>query len=168
MAPFIKFNLFEHFCVSFLEDPSSPSSSVQRNVTLFKGFCAMKYALYAVCVNAHTYTNFQDCELLQQMEAGQGEEPSEGDSSVVFLAFTMIKQHCLSKIKQCNLGLFHDQVNSLLFVFISQDALTCSSTSYLNVSCILKLFQHCSAWNSWRTSSPSSFFLTLTSTSKLI
>lgn len=74
------------------EDPSSsdtPSSSVQRNVTLFKGFCAMKYALYAICVNAHTHISFQECELLLQNEAGQGEEPSEGCSDLF--------QHILSE-----------------------------------------------------------------------
>lgn len=27
------------------------SSCVQRNITMFRGFCAMKYAIYAVCVN---------------------------------------------------------------------------------------------------------------------
>lgn len=61
----------------------SPSSSVQRNITLFRGFCAMKYALYAICVNAHMHTGCLDCEPLhqQQTEAGQGEEPTEGDSA---------------------------------------------------------------------------------------
>lgn len=48
----------------------------------------MKYALYAICVNAHMHTNFQDCELLRQMEAGHGEEPSEGDSAVGFDYYT--------------------------------------------------------------------------------
>uniref|UniRef100_A0A671QY69 Zinc finger FYVE domain-containing protein 26 n=1 Tax=Sinocyclocheilus anshuiensis TaxID=1608454 RepID=A0A671QY69_9TELE len=62
----------------------SPSSSVQRNITLFRGFCAMKYALYAICVNAHTHTGCLDCEPLhqQQTEEGQGEEPTEGCSDL--------------------------------------------------------------------------------------
>ncbi|XP_051504260.1 zinc finger FYVE domain-containing protein 26 isoform X2 [Myxocyprinus asiaticus] len=64
-------------------DPSlvdSPSISVQRNITLFQGFCAMKYALYAICVNTHTHTSCQDGESQhqQQTEASQGQEPNEG------------------------------------------------------------------------------------------
>ncbi len=72
------------FCSTFVGDPSlvdSPSSSVQRNITLFRGFCAMKYALYAICVNAHMHTGCLDCEPQQQTEAGQGVEPPEGDSA---------------------------------------------------------------------------------------
>ncbi|XP_056616274.1 zinc finger FYVE domain-containing protein 26 isoform X2 [Triplophysa dalaica] len=83
LTPLAKYE--EHKVLELLqktEDPSSPNSSVQRNVTLFKGFCAMKYALYAICVNAQIHTNFQDCELLRQMEAGHGEEPSEGCSDL--------------------------------------------------------------------------------------
>uniref|UniRef100_A0A3Q4GDG0 Zinc finger FYVE domain-containing protein 26 n=1 Tax=Neolamprologus brichardi TaxID=32507 RepID=A0A3Q4GDG0_NEOBR len=33
------------------------SPVVQRNIVLFQGFCAMKYAIYALCVNAHKYSN---------------------------------------------------------------------------------------------------------------
>uniref|UniRef100_A0A8C3G6Q0 Zinc finger FYVE domain-containing protein 26 n=1 Tax=Cyclopterus lumpus TaxID=8103 RepID=A0A8C3G6Q0_CYCLU len=47
------------------------SSSVQRNIVLFQGFCAMKYAIYALCVNAHKYSNCTEfdstsCHLLFQ------------------------------------------------------------------------------------------------------
>uniref|UniRef100_A0A8C3A9L7 Zinc finger FYVE domain-containing protein 26 n=1 Tax=Cyclopterus lumpus TaxID=8103 RepID=A0A8C3A9L7_CYCLU len=41
---------------------SNLSSSVQRNIVLFQGFCAMKYAIYALCVNAHKYSNCTECE----------------------------------------------------------------------------------------------------------
>ncbi|XP_051507535.1 zinc finger FYVE domain-containing protein 26-like isoform X2 [Myxocyprinus asiaticus] len=68
-------------------DPSlvdSASSSVQRNITLFRGFCAMKYALYAICVNSHTHTSCLDCESQhqQQTEASQGKELIEGCSDM--------------------------------------------------------------------------------------
>uniref|UniRef100_A0AAQ5Y6E0 Zinc finger FYVE domain-containing protein 26 n=1 Tax=Amphiprion ocellaris TaxID=80972 RepID=A0AAQ5Y6E0_AMPOC len=35
---------------------------VQRNIILFQGFCAMKYAIYALCVNAHKYSNCTECD----------------------------------------------------------------------------------------------------------
>ncbi|XP_019909797.3 zinc finger FYVE domain-containing protein 26 isoform X3 [Esox lucius] len=37
------------------------SPTVQRNLVLYRGFCAMKYALYALCVNAHKYSGCSDC-----------------------------------------------------------------------------------------------------------
>ncbi|XP_042593060.1 zinc finger FYVE domain-containing protein 26-like isoform X4 [Cyprinus carpio] len=88
LTPLTKYE--EHRVLELLQrtgDPSlvdSPSSSVQRNITLFRGFCAMKYALYAICVNAHTHTGCLDCEPLhqQQTEAGQREEPTEGCSDL--------------------------------------------------------------------------------------
>uniref|UniRef100_A0A3B3RE68 Zinc finger FYVE domain-containing protein 26 n=1 Tax=Paramormyrops kingsleyae TaxID=1676925 RepID=A0A3B3RE68_9TELE len=39
----------------------TPNLSARRNVVLFQGFCAMKYALYAICVNAHKYSGCRDC-----------------------------------------------------------------------------------------------------------
>ncbi|XP_016388523.1 zinc finger FYVE domain-containing protein 26-like isoform X1 [Sinocyclocheilus rhinocerous] len=88
LTPLAKYE--EHRVLELLQrtgDPSSEdssSSSVQRNINLFRGFCAMKYALYAICVNAHTHTGCLDCEPLhqQQTEAGQGEEPAEGCSDL--------------------------------------------------------------------------------------
>ncbi|KAJ7988765.1 hypothetical protein DPEC_G00312610 [Dallia pectoralis] len=38
------------------------STSVQRNLVVYRGFCAMKYALYALCVNAHKYSGCSDCD----------------------------------------------------------------------------------------------------------
>ncbi|KAL2099181.1 hypothetical protein ACEWY4_005661 [Coilia grayii] len=40
--------------------------AAQRNITLFQGFCAMKYAVYALCVSAHTHTNCKECGLTSQ------------------------------------------------------------------------------------------------------
>ncbi|XP_048061313.1 zinc finger FYVE domain-containing protein 26 isoform X2 [Megalobrama amblycephala] len=88
LTPLAKYE--EHKVLELLQrtgDPSlldSPSCSVQRNITLFQGFCAMKYALYAICVNAHMHTGCLDCEPQhqQQTEAGQGEEPPEGCSDL--------------------------------------------------------------------------------------
>lgn len=60
----------------------------------------MKYALYAICVNAHTHPNLQECELVQQLEAGQGEELSEGDSVVVF-KYRNTYSYYLLYLQQC-------------------------------------------------------------------
>ncbi|MBN3313649.1 ZFY26 protein, partial [Atractosteus spatula] len=51
------------------EPPSSGQSDTlscasvvaRRNVVLFQGFCAMKYAIYALCANAHRYSCCQVC-----------------------------------------------------------------------------------------------------------
>ncbi|XP_061825020.1 zinc finger FYVE domain-containing protein 26 isoform X2 [Nerophis lumbriciformis] len=50
--------------------PLSPAA--QRNTILFQGFCTMKYAIYALCVNAHKYSGCSKCRPKQQEES----EPS--------------------------------------------------------------------------------------------
>ncbi|NXJ25008.1 ZFY26 protein, partial [Dicrurus megarhynchus] len=35
--------------------------SQQRNLALFRAFCAMKYAIYALCVNSHRHAKCEDC-----------------------------------------------------------------------------------------------------------
>uniref|UniRef100_A0A8C0ERH3 Zinc finger FYVE domain-containing protein 26 n=1 Tax=Bubo bubo TaxID=30461 RepID=A0A8C0ERH3_BUBBB len=35
--------------------------SQQRNLALFRAFCAMKYAIYALCVNSHKHSKCKDC-----------------------------------------------------------------------------------------------------------
>uniref|UniRef100_A0A3B3ZBL6 Zinc finger FYVE domain-containing protein 26 n=1 Tax=Periophthalmus magnuspinnatus TaxID=409849 RepID=A0A3B3ZBL6_9GOBI len=42
-----------------------------QNIALFQGFCAMKYAVYALCINAHKYTNCSECGSKQQDEISQ-------------------------------------------------------------------------------------------------
>ncbi|NXG45992.1 ZFY26 protein, partial [Psilopogon haemacephalus] len=37
------------------------SLSQQRNLALFRAFCAMKYAIYALCVNSHKHSQCKDC-----------------------------------------------------------------------------------------------------------
>ncbi|XP_039642804.1 zinc finger FYVE domain-containing protein 26 isoform X3 [Perca fluviatilis] len=63
---------------------SNLSSGVQRNIVLFQGFCAMKYAIYALCVNAHKHSNCTECESMQhqpseaEMDQNQTSTSSEG------------------------------------------------------------------------------------------
>ncbi|XP_041809482.1 zinc finger FYVE domain-containing protein 26 isoform X2 [Chelmon rostratus] len=57
-------------------DTEAVSPGGQRNIVLFQGFCAMKYAIYALCVNAHKYSDCTECEsMLQQQQ--QHQQPSE-------------------------------------------------------------------------------------------
>ncbi|NXW55383.1 ZFY26 protein, partial [Eurystomus gularis] len=39
----------------------SNTLSQQRNLALFRAFCAMKYAIYALCVNSHKHSKCKDC-----------------------------------------------------------------------------------------------------------
>uniref|UniRef100_A0A670I1Z5 Zinc finger FYVE domain-containing protein 26 n=1 Tax=Podarcis muralis TaxID=64176 RepID=A0A670I1Z5_PODMU len=40
---------------------ASSHLSLRRNLILFQAFCAMKYAIYALCVNAHKDSHCKDC-----------------------------------------------------------------------------------------------------------
>ncbi|XP_040414249.1 zinc finger FYVE domain-containing protein 26 isoform X1 [Cygnus olor] len=45
-----------------LQAASLPNAlSQQRNLALFQAFCAMKYAIYALCVNSHKHSQCKDC-----------------------------------------------------------------------------------------------------------
>lgn len=79
------------------EDPEAVgmlSSSAQRNTVLFQGFCAMKYAIYALCVNAHKYSNCTQCDFMQRpSEAETDQNAASAASEGCHLAF----QHYLSE-----------------------------------------------------------------------
>lgn len=57
------------------------NSGAQRNIVLFQGFCAMKYAIYALCVNAHKYSNCTECGSKHQCEMSQSESHQTPTSS---------------------------------------------------------------------------------------
>ncbi|KAM5175812.1 zinc finger FYVE domain-containing protein 26 isoform 1-T1 [Callospermophilus lateralis] len=42
--------------------PVPEHQSQAQNVTLYQGFCAMKYAIYALCVNSHQHSQCQYCK----------------------------------------------------------------------------------------------------------
>ncbi|KAG7334503.1 hypothetical protein KOW79_002910 [Hemibagrus wyckioides] len=48
------------------------SSCVQRNITMFRGFCAMKYAVYAVCVNTRFGCSYFGLAQVLQKEQTEG------------------------------------------------------------------------------------------------
>ncbi|KAM9355627.1 LOW QUALITY PROTEIN: zinc finger FYVE domain-containing protein 26 [Pholidichthys leucotaenia] len=69
---------------------------VQRNIVLFQGFCAMKYAIYALCVNAHTCSNctkFDSVQQHQTLEAEMDQSKTSASSEGCHLLF----QHYLSE-----------------------------------------------------------------------
>ncbi|KAM4852859.1 zinc finger FYVE domain-containing protein 26 [Thomomys bottae] len=57
-----------------------------QNLTLYQGFCAMKYAIYALCVNSHQHSQCQDCkdspleDLASTAEPAKDSLPSPGAS----------------------------------------------------------------------------------------
>ncbi|KAM4724156.1 zinc finger FYVE domain-containing protein 26 isoform 2-T3 [Anableps anableps] len=55
------------------ENAVSQSASVQRNIVLFQGFCAMKYAIYALCVNFHKYSSCVECKSTQHHQPTEAE-----------------------------------------------------------------------------------------------
>ncbi|KAM7376287.1 hypothetical protein PAMP_006030 [Pampus punctatissimus] len=71
------------------------SPCVPRNIILFQGFCAMKYAIYALCVNAHKYSNCNECESMKQQssETEIDQNQTSASSEGGYLQF----QHYLSE-----------------------------------------------------------------------
>lgn len=60
--------------------------AAHRNVCLFQGFCAMKYAVYAVCVSAHRHASCGECvsvlhQLLPDAGMDRNTTSSEGEKS---------------------------------------------------------------------------------------
>ncbi|XP_023807372.1 zinc finger FYVE domain-containing protein 26 isoform X1 [Oryzias latipes] len=70
------------------------SLAAHRNVLLFQGFCAMKYAVYAVCVNAHRHSSCSECaSVLHQLLPDAGMDRDRTSSEGLHLLF----QHYLSE-----------------------------------------------------------------------
>ncbi|XP_069391514.1 zinc finger FYVE domain-containing protein 26 [Paralichthys olivaceus] len=70
------------------------SPGAQRNIVLFQGFCAMKYAIYALCVNAHKYSNCSECESTHQQPTEAETDHNQTSSSE---GFPLQFQHYLSE-----------------------------------------------------------------------
>ncbi|KAM9340967.1 zinc finger FYVE domain-containing protein 26 [Symphorus nematophorus] len=72
---------------------------VQRNIVLFQGFCAMKYAIYALCVNAHKYSNCTECGSMQQPQHHQPAEAEmdQNQTSASSEGCHLLFQHYLSE-----------------------------------------------------------------------
>nr|XP_020655714.1 zinc finger FYVE domain-containing protein 26 [Pogona vitticeps] len=61
--------------------PVSALVSQQRNLILFQAFCAMKYAIYALCINAHKVSDCKDCTrfLIRDLSDKSPEENESAD-----------------------------------------------------------------------------------------
>lgn len=46
-----------------------------QNLTLYQSFCAMKYAIYALCVNSHQHTPCQECKDSSSEDLAAATEP---------------------------------------------------------------------------------------------
>ncbi|MED6236556.1 hypothetical protein ATANTOWER_010927, partial [Ataeniobius toweri] len=75
------------------ENVVGQSGSVQRNIVLFQGFCAMKYAIYALCVNFHKYSNCAECKSVLHHQPTEAELDTNKTSEGCHYMF----QHYLSE-----------------------------------------------------------------------
>ncbi|KAJ7399374.1 zinc finger FYVE domain-containing protein 26 isoform X1 [Pitangus sulphuratus] len=94
--------------------------SQQRNLALFRAFCAMKYAIYALCVNSHKHSKCKDCihSLFGHIpEDGASGEPT--DCSSVFPQYILKCQQFLRSIPAPLRLEVLENIFSLLFVSYS-------------------------------------------------
>ncbi|XP_009071159.1 PREDICTED: zinc finger FYVE domain-containing protein 26-like, partial [Acanthisitta chloris] len=94
--------------------------SQQRNLALFRAFCAMKYAIYALCVNSHKHSNCKDC--LRSLLGDIPEDATLGepaDCSSVFLQYIAKCQQFLRSVPAPLRLEVLENIFSLLFVSYS-------------------------------------------------
>ncbi|KAH0521044.1 Zinc finger FYVE domain-containing protein 26 [Microtus ochrogaster] len=85
-------------------DASAPEHlSPCQSLTLYQGFCAMKYAVYALCVNSHQHAQCQDCrdiasasEDLAVAEQGNDSLPPAGASHLFTTYLARCRQYLRS------------------------------------------------------------------------
>ncbi|KFV10373.1 Zinc finger FYVE domain-containing protein 26, partial [Tauraco erythrolophus] len=91
--------------------------SQQRNLALFRAFCAMKYAIYALCVNSHKRSKCKDC--VRGLLGGIPEDATFGepaDCSSVFPQYLVKCQQFLRSIPAPLRLEVLENIFSLLFV----------------------------------------------------
>ncbi|KAM9554771.1 zinc finger FYVE domain-containing protein 26 isoform 3-T3 [Guaruba guarouba] len=101
--------------------------SQQRNLALFRAFCAMKYAVYALCVNSHKHSKCKDCvrshlgDILEDETFGEpaGDWPSFSDCSSVFPQYLVKCQQFLRSLPAPLRLEVLENIFSLLFVSYS-------------------------------------------------
>ncbi|XP_049626488.1 zinc finger FYVE domain-containing protein 26 [Suncus etruscus] len=77
--------------------------SHSHNLTLYQSFCAMKYAIYALCVNSHQHSQCQECkdtpsEDPNLMVEPADEPPSSPGASDLFTTYMARCQHFLCRV----------------------------------------------------------------------
>lgn len=66
--------------------PLPNTLSQQRNLALFRAFCAMKYAIYALCVNSHKHSQCKDC--IHSLLGDSPEDTTSAQPAGDWLAFS--------------------------------------------------------------------------------
>ncbi|ELW48072.1 Zinc finger FYVE domain-containing protein 26 [Tupaia chinensis] len=61
--------------------PGPEHLSQCQNPTLYQGFCAMKYAIYALCVNSHQHSQCQDCRNSPSEDLALAADPADDSPS---------------------------------------------------------------------------------------
>ncbi|NXA44441.1 ZFY26 protein, partial [Nothocercus julius] len=79
--------------------------SQRRNVALFRAFCAMKYAIYALCVSSHRHSGCQDCVRglpgnAPEDTTSPGEAAGDGSPFSAFFIFVFTYTDCSSVFRQ--------------------------------------------------------------------
>ncbi|XP_051476159.1 zinc finger FYVE domain-containing protein 26 isoform X2 [Apus apus] len=94
--------------------------SQQRNLALFRAFCAMKYAIYALCVNSHKHSKCKDC--IRNLLGDIPEDTTSGeraDCSSVFPQYLVKCQQFLKSVPAPLRLEVLENIFSLLFVSYS-------------------------------------------------
>ncbi|KAM6201009.1 zinc finger FYVE domain-containing protein 26 isoform 2-T2 [Rhynchocyon petersi] len=92
-----------------------------QSLTLYQGFCAMKYAIYALCVNSHQHSQCQDCrespseDLASAMEPGTDTLSSPGASNLFSTCLARCQQYLCSVPDSFGLELL-ENIFSLLLI----------------------------------------------------
>lgn len=153
------FQLKAIYVFSAEEPESPPGPGVQKNIVLFQGFCAMKYAIYALFVNAHKHADCTECEFVQQQQHHQLAEADMDQTSTSLEGCTIGLCFLHFKVIWCIDILYSDR---FFGACVFQRAICSSSTIYQSVSCIWRPCLPCSVWSFWKTSFHSSFYPLLT------
>uniref|UniRef100_A0A8B9G178 Zinc finger FYVE domain-containing protein 26 n=1 Tax=Amazona collaria TaxID=241587 RepID=A0A8B9G178_9PSIT len=101
--------------------------SQQRNLALFRAFCAMKYAVYALCVNSHKHSKCKDCvcshlgDIPEDETFGEpaGDWPSFSGSVALFPRYLAKCQQFLRSVPASLRLEVLENIFSLLFVSYS-------------------------------------------------
>ncbi|NXS59843.1 ZFY26 protein, partial [Brachypteracias leptosomus] len=79
---------------------ATPSSTLsqQRNLTLFRAFCAMKFAIYALCVNSHRHCSCRGC--IPSLPGGIPEHTAAGEPAGAWPPISGSVAYCSSVFSQ--------------------------------------------------------------------
>ncbi|NWS25705.1 ZFY26 protein, partial [Polioptila caerulea] len=72
--------------------------SQQRNLALFRAFCAMKYAIYALCVSSHRHAKCKDC--VHSLPGDISEDATSGEPAGDWPHFSGSVTYCSSVFPQ--------------------------------------------------------------------